>query len=65
MFSEIGESVQLDTNEMRRALALSETEWERWTAFLHDGPLPSEPRLPEMLHRLGTASFALAAGVDP
>jgi hypothetical protein len=64
MLSEIADSARLDADELRRALSLSEPEWAKWSAFLQSGPLPAQPRLPDMLFRLGTASYTLAVSAE-
>ncbi len=60
MFSDMGEQMRLSEDDQRLMLELSEEEWADWSDFRHDGPLPAQPRLPEMLLRLGTASHRLA-----
>jgi hypothetical protein len=60
VFSQIGEQMQLSEEARRSALLLSEQEWSDWADFLQDGPLPAQPQLPEMLLRLGNASYRLA-----
>jgi hypothetical protein len=60
VFTEVGDTIRLSPDDRRRALALSEREWDDWVAFLRDGSRPTEPELPEMLRRLGSATFRLA-----
>jgi hypothetical protein len=64
MFSELGEQMQLSDDDRRRVLLLSEQEWADWADFMQDGPLPSQPNLPVMLRRLGSASHRLAVMAD-
>jgi hypothetical protein len=64
MFSELGEHMQLSDDDRRRVLLLSEQEWADWADFMQDGPLPSQPNLPVMLRRLGSASHRLAVMAD-
>jgi len=63
-FVEIGDAIRLSEDARRRALSLSEREWADWTRVLADGPLPQHPELPEMLQRLGSASYSLAAAAE-
>ena len=60
VFSQLGEQMQLSDGDRRQALLLSEQEWSDWSEFLQDGPLPTQPQLPVMLRRLGSASYRLA-----
>jgi hypothetical protein len=60
VFSQLGEQMQLSDGDRRQALLLSEQEWSDWSDFLQDGPLPTQPQLPVMLRRLGSASYRLA-----
>jgi hypothetical protein len=60
-FIEIGDAIRLSDDDRRQALGLSQAEWAAWTRLLEDGPLPPDPMLPEMLLRLGSASYALAS----
>ena len=65
LFSDIVEQMQLSDDDQRRVLLLSEQEWAQWSDFCQDdGPLPSQPQLPIMLRRLGSASHRLAALAD-
>jgi hypothetical protein len=60
IFGEISDMTSVPEEDRRHLLDLSEHEWTDWTGFLRDGPLPMNPGLPEMLQRLGEASFWLA-----
>lgn len=60
MLTEIADSIRLSTDDTRRALSLSEAEWSGWAEFMRNGPMPAWPRLPDILHRIGTASFNMA-----
>ena len=60
VFSQLGEQMQLSDGDRRQALLLSDQEWSDWSEFLQDGPLPTQPQLPVMLRRLGSASYRLA-----
>lgn len=64
VFSSIGDEMQLTDDDQRRVLLLSDKQWADWSDFLQDGPLPSEPQLPVMLRRLGSASHRLAVLAD-
>jgi hypothetical protein len=60
LFAELGDAIHLTQDDRRRALALSETQWAAWSGTLHDGPLPAEPGVPDMLCRLGVATYTLS-----
>ncbi len=60
MFQELGDEIRMCADDRRNALGLDERTWMAWMDFSADGPLPAEPGLPEMLRRLGEASFKLA-----
>jgi hypothetical protein len=64
VFSQIGNQMQLSADDQRRVLLLSDKQWSDWSEFRQDGPLPSEPQLPVMLRRLGSASHRLAVLAD-
>jgi hypothetical protein len=57
MFQSLGDRISLSQDDRRRALNLDDRMWMAWTDFLSDGPLPTEPRVPDMLRRLGNAAF--------
>ena len=65
LFDELGAEGALSAEEQRRLLELTEAEWSAWSRFLYEGPLPSLPRLPDMLLRLATAAYEIAVRVDP
>lgn len=60
VFHEASNDARLTEAERRTALRLSEQDWEAWSDFLRDGPLPAYPVLPEMLCRLASVSHGLA-----
>ncbi len=60
MVHALGDELGLTADDRRQALNLTERQWQVWTDFLDDGPLPPEPMLPEMLRRLGEAAFNLS-----
>jgi hypothetical protein len=64
MFHGLGDQVRLTEDDRRRALDLDDRTWAAWTDFLSDGPLPAEPKLPEMLRRLGETTYNLAMLAD-
>ncbi len=64
MFTQLGREMRLSKDDQRRVLLLSEQEWSDWSEFIEDGPLPSQPQLPVMLRRLGSASHRLAVLAD-
>lgn len=57
LFQAVSDDVHLTYSDRRQALGLTEHDWALWNEFLNDGPLPSEPALPEMILRLGQASY--------
>jgi hypothetical protein len=60
MVQALSDELGLKADDRRWALNLTEREWQAWTDFLVDGPLPAEPLLPEMLRRLGEVAFSLS-----
>ncbi len=64
VFTQLGEQMQLSQDDKRRVLLLSEQEWSDWADFIQEGPLPTEPQLPVMLRRLGSATHRLAVLAD-
>ena len=60
IYRELGDVMRIDEEDRRRVLLLDQQEWSDWGEFLNQGPLPSSPPLPEMLRRLGSASYQLA-----
>jgi hypothetical protein len=64
MFHGLGDRVSLTEDDRRRALGLDDRTWAAWTDFLTDGPLPAEPKLPEMLRRLGETTFNLSVAAE-
>lgn len=60
LYAGLGDQMQIDAEDRRRALLLNQRQWSDWEIFLSDGPLPTEPPLPVMLRRLGQASHHLA-----
>ncbi len=59
LFDDLGTTAGLTAEQRRRLLALSDPEWAAWMRFMRDGPLPTQPKLPEMLLRIGTALYRL------
>jgi hypothetical protein len=60
MFHMLGDQISLTRDDRRRALDLDDRTWAAWTDFMAEGPLPSEPSLPDMLRRLGETTFHLS-----
>jgi len=60
IYQELGDAARIAAEDRRRVLMLNQQEWSDWAEFMNDGPLPASPPLPEMLQRLGQASFRLA-----
>ena len=65
LFRDLSDQVSLTPDQRRRALDLSDGAWRAWDDFLIDGPLPSWPPLPDMLRRLGQATFGLSIVTGP
>lgn len=59
LFHDLSDRINLTPDDRRRALNLTERDWRAWQAFLSDGPMPSQPPLPQMLGRLGHVAFNL------
>ena len=60
IYSELGDAMRIAAEERRQALLLDQQEWSHWAEFMNEGELPATPPLPEMLQRLGMASYRLA-----
>lgn len=60
IYRDLGQSMQIDSDDCRRVLLLDQQAWTDWAEFLNEGPLPAEPPLPVMLQRLGRATHRLA-----
>lgn len=61
LYRAVGEEMQINDEDCRRVLLLSEQEWAAWSDFAAEGDLPAEPPLPVMLRRLGSATWKLAS----
>jgi hypothetical protein len=64
IFHDAGNAARLTEDERRQALCLEEPEWDAWSEFLFDGPLPAHPPVPDMLLRIGAASHGLVVGAE-
>ncbi len=61
MVRELAAVISLTEDDRRRALNLSDRDWQAWTDFVTaDGPMPTRPPLPDMLMRLGETAFHLS-----
>jgi len=60
IYQELGDAARIAEEDRREALLLDQREWSHWADFLNEGPLPASPPLPDMLVRLGQASYRLA-----
>jgi hypothetical protein len=60
IYRELGDAMGLGEEDHRQVLLLNQKQWTDWAEFLDEGPLPAEPPLPDMLRRLGSASYRLA-----
>jgi hypothetical protein len=58
VFETLSDQVNLTADDRRQALGLTEADWQAWTDFLAEGPLPAQPPVPEMILRLGQAAYA-------
>jgi len=65
LFEELGSAVSLTSDDRRRLLSLSDSEWAAWLGFQRGGAMPSWPNLPDMLIRLATAAYGIAVLADP
>jgi hypothetical protein len=63
MFHGLGDQLNLPDDDRRRALDLDDRTWKAWTDFMADGPLPTQPDLPEMLRRISRTAYNLSVGV--
>lgn len=60
MLNRLGDAVRLSPDDRRRALNLSDYEWQSWIAFQErQRPMPPRPVLADMLQRVAYASFNL------
>ena len=59
LFHDLSDRISLTPDDRRRALNLTDSDWQAWHDFLADGPMPERPPLPEMLWRLGRVAFNL------
>jgi hypothetical protein len=64
IYQELGDAAQIAAEDRREALKLDQQEWSHWAEFLNEDPLPATPALPDMLVRLGQASYRLAVLAD-
>jgi hypothetical protein len=66
IYHDLGDAARIAEEDRRRALLLDRQEWSAWADFMNEGPLPATPPLPDMLQRLGRASyqFAVLAELD-
>ncbi|HUB13200.1 MAG TPA: hypothetical protein VMB34_14715 [Acetobacteraceae bacterium] len=60
IYQELGDAARITEEDRRKVLLLDRQEWTDWAEFMNDGPLPPTPPLPDMLRRLGEASYRLA-----
>ena len=65
LFGAMGSQCRLTVDDQCRLLALSEPDLRAWNRFLRDGPLPSWPRLPDMLARVAVAIYGIAVLLEP
>lgn len=60
MLARLGDALHLSPDDCRRALDLSDPEWQAWRDFRDcRHPLPARPALPDMLRRVARVSFNL------
>jgi hypothetical protein len=60
LFHALSDQIGMTQEDRRRALNLDDGRWAAWRLVLVDGPLPSEPSLPDMLRRLAETVFTLS-----
>ena len=60
IYRDLGDAARVAEEDRRRVLLLDQQEWSAWADFMNEGPLPANPPLPDMLQRLGRASYQLA-----
>jgi hypothetical protein len=60
----VSRTIGIDEERQRRALLMTTDKWAEWSAFLLGGPLPSRPKLPVLLQRLGATTHRLAVLAD-
>jgi hypothetical protein len=61
MLRDLGDAMHLGPDEHRRALNLSDHDWQAWNSFVAGrSSLPCCPPLAEMLRRIGQCAFSLA-----
>jgi len=56
----LAEQISLTTDDLRRALDLTDREWLAWSQFLAGGRQPARPLLSEMLLRTARVCFSLS-----
>jgi hypothetical protein len=64
VFHAICDQLGLCEDDRRVALALDRRAWGAWREFVSDGPLPTEPPLPEMLQRLGMTTYRMSVEAE-
>lgn len=65
LFEQLGTEAVMTSDDRRRALALTDSEWADWHGFQRGGAMPAWPGLPDMLIKLATAAYGMAVLLDP
>lgn len=65
LFEDLGTEVSMTTDDRRRLLSLTDSEWAAWLGFQRGGAMPSRPHLPDMLIRLAASAYGMAVLADP
>ncbi len=55
----LAEQAGVDDATLRHQLRLSRSDWQQWLGVLRNGPLPSNPSVPQLLRHLGALSSRL------
>jgi hypothetical protein len=61
LFLSMADQTGMDEDWAHRSLLVSQDDWRQWLGILHDAPLPSRPKLPLLLRRLGYVTSRLEA----
>ncbi|HXT78489.1 MAG TPA: hypothetical protein VN702_02910 [Acetobacteraceae bacterium] len=61
VFQGLSRTLRLDTGEQRRLLHMTPEQWSDWLRFFQSGSRPTEPPVPDLLMRIGSAAHRLAA----
>ncbi len=65
LFEQLGTEVFMTSDDRRRVLSLTDSEWAAWHGFQRGGVMPGRPSLPDMLIKLATAAYGMAVLLEP